>query len=56
MRSFAGMVGVLALLAALVVGGLAAIGVLSDAATSTGIGGSEAEAETPWGSRSFKPR
>jgi len=45
------MVGVLALLAALVVGGLAAIGVLSDAATSTGIGGSEAEAETPEGGK-----
>jgi len=46
-RSFAGMVGVLALIAALVVGALAATGVLSDAATSTGVGGSEAEAETP---------
>ena len=47
MRSFAGMVGVLALIAALVVGALAATGVLTDAATSTGVGGSEAEAETP---------
>jgi len=33
------------LLTAFVVGGLAAIGVLSDAATSTGVGGSDAEAE-----------
>jgi hypothetical protein len=46
-RSFAGMVGLLALLAAFVIGGLAAIGVLSDAATSTGVGGSDAEAEIP---------
>jgi len=46
-RSFAGIVGLLALLTAFVVGGLAAIGVLSDAATSTGVGGSDAEAEIP---------
>jgi len=45
------MVGVLALLTAFVVGGLAAAGVLSDAATSTGTGGSEAEAEIPTGER-----
>ena len=51
MRSFAGMVGVLALLTAFVVGGLAAIGVLSDVATSTGVGGSEVEAEIPTGER-----
>src|SRR5215203_4127892 len=50
-ESFAGMVGVLALLTAFVVGGLAATGVLSDAATSTGIGGSETEAEIPSGER-----
>jgi len=49
------MVGVLALLTAFVVGGLAAIGVLSDAATSTGIGGSEAEAETPKSERTTVP-
>jgi hypothetical protein len=45
------MVGILALLAAFVVGGLAATGVLSDAATSAGVGGSEAEAETRAGER-----
>lgn len=46
MRSLAGMVGVLALIAAIVIGALASVGVLSDAATSTGIGGSQVSQET----------
>lgn len=43
MRSFAGMVGILALVAASLIGALAASGVLSEAATSTGVGGSQVE-------------
>lgn len=43
MRSFAGMVGILALIAASLIGALAATGIISEAATSTGVGGSQVE-------------
>lgn len=43
LRSAAGMLGILALIAAAVVGALAATGVLSEAATSPEVGGSQAD-------------
>lgn len=49
MRSFAGMVGILALVAACIIGALAATGVLSAAATNAGVGGSRVETKTAEG-------